>query len=387
MRLTHVHIFLMGWTYYLGIPVITAYLGLLDSVELAGVWLKFVDTSGTWKWALPLYTVLMPIAFVFGDRLSRLIKRPKPRFTRVRFANWVLLPIYASLLLLFTVSAKELLFAGYVQGYDPSLMGPIATLQMMILFQYFLFKSSGIRTAARLNMALLIVCSIILLSMGGRLYVISSLAAIYFYYWNWSAKDDPERRRSLVFALVVLIVLAVIGMLRMGIFDAITLIFYLFTEPFFTSISAFSIMQNGEWSLLETPKEFFFAFVNIVPSALWPDKATFFSELTADSLAAESPFGALSIVASTVRNFGFVGGLIFISTVGFFMGKSLRNAASPIGMALYCYLISLLPFIFFRDPFSVQVKLVLTGFLLAWFYKMVSSLLTPGHTTAAPKFI
>lgn len=389
MRLTHVHIFLMGWVYYLAVPVIAAYFGLLNSVESAEVWLKFVDTTGTWMWALPVYVALMPIAFIIGDRLSRQFKYAKPRIIRVRFANWVVLPSSALLLILFVIAARSLLFAGYVAGYDSSLMGPIATLQMMLLFQYLLFKSSITRFATRrnlvlwatrVNLALLIICSLILLSMGGRLYVISSLAAIYFYYWNWGAKRDSQRRRSLVYASITLVVLSMIGMLRMGIFAPTAIALYLFVEPFLTSISAFSLMQNGEWVLLQAPTDFFYAFLNIVPSWLWVDKADFFYTLAADSLKVESPFGALSIVASTVRNFGFLGGLIFISIVGFVMGRRRANAASPIGLALFCYLISLLPFIFFRDPFSVQIKLVLMGFLLAGFYKGVSILLAPAPT-------
>jgi hypothetical protein len=76
MRLTHNHVFLMGWAYYLGGPVIVAYLGLLNSIESAEAWLKYIDTEGTWKWALPLYVAAMPFFFVLGDRLSSLLSLP-----------------------------------------------------------------------------------------------------------------------------------------------------------------------------------------------------------------------------------------------------------------------------------------------------------------------
>jgi hypothetical protein len=172
-------------------------------------------------------------------------------------------------------------------------------------------------------------------------------------------------------------------MWRMGESNYIQLGFYLFAEPLFTSISAFSFMQNWEGGMFDEPKDFFYAFLNIVPSWIWEDKAEFFSSLVADKFSVLSPFGALSIVASSVGNFGFFGGLIFVSFVGFVMGTSRKNAVSPISKALYCYLTSLILFIFFRDGFQIQVKLVITGFLLALFYQSISLLSAP--TLSKPK--
>jgi len=377
MKLTHFHIFMIGWAYYLGGPVIVAYLGLLNRVESAGAWVYYIQKIGTEHGLLILYVALMPAAYFIGDKLSQQFKRARPRVNYVRLANWLMWPAYAFLLVVLTVSARELLFAGYAKGYDLYLMGPIATLQMLILFQYLLYKSSGNRAAAKLNAYLLIATSVILLGMGGRLYVVTSLAAIYFYYWNWGSKNATSRRNSLIAMFAFLIMLAAIGMWRMGEANLIQLGFYLFAEPLFTSISAFSFMQNWEMVLFDAPKDFFFAFLNIVPSWIWEDKAEYFSELLTEKIGVLSPFGALSIVASSAGNFGFIGGLLFIMLVGFIMGRSRLNAVSPISRALYCYLTGLLLFIFFRDPFQIQVKLVLTGFLLALFYQSISAFSAP----------
>lgn len=376
LRLTHVHVFLIGWVYYLGGPVMVAYLGLLNSIESAEAWLMYIDTEGHLRWALPLYVLLMPLAFVLGDRMSGLLKPPRPRVIYVRLANWVLWPLYVLLLVILMFLASDMLFSGYVGGYDPVIMGPIATLQMLILFQYLLFKSSGNRAAAQLNLALLIVCSVVLLSMGGRLYVATSLTAILFYKWNWEARAASARRRALMWAFFAVVVFALLGMLRMGVFSPFFVLLYIFLEPLFTSISAFSAMR-GDWALVAgTPNDFLFAFVNIVPSWLWPGKAAFIASAV-DESTFFSPFGAKSIVASTIQNFGFVGGLVFIAIVGFVMGRSRINATSPISIAFYCYLIGLLLFIFFRDPFQIQVKLVLTGMLLMWLYRGISFLTAP----------
>lgn len=376
LRLTHLHVFLIGWTYYLGVPVMAAYLGLLNSVESAEAWLKYIDTENDLWWALPLYVLLMPPAFVLGDRMSGVIKFAKPRADHVRLANWVLWPLYALLLVILTFSAGEMLFSGYVGGYDPAIMGPLATLQMLILFQYLLFKASGLRVAAKLNLILLIGCSVVLLSMGGRLYVATALAAILFYKWNWEGGAASARRRALMWVFFAVVAFAVLGMLRMGVFNPFFVLLYAFLEPFFTSISAFAVIR-GDWTwLADSPDDFLIAFLNIVPSWLWPDKADFIGS-SMEEFGVFSPFGAKSIVASTIQNFGFAGGLAFVAAVGFIMGRGRFNATSPISIAFYCYLVGLLLFIFFRDPFQIQVKLVLTGILLMWLYRGISSVCAP----------
>lgn len=376
LRLTHIHVFLAGWVYYLGGPVLVAYLGVLNSIESAEAWLKYVDTEGYLRWALPLYVLLMPLAFILGDRVSGLVKPTKPRAANVRLANWVLWPLYAVLLAVLIFQASDMMFSGYVGGYDPAIMGPIATLQLLILFQYLLFKSSGLHVAARLNLALLIVCSIVLLSMGGRLYVATALAAILFYKWNWGARTASARRRALMWVFLVVVVFAILGMLRMGVFNPFFVLLYMFLEPLFTSISAFSVIR-GDWAwLADNPNDFLVAFLNVVPAWLWPEKAAFIAS-SVEEFAVFSPFGAKSIVASTIQNFGFVGGLAFITVVGFIMGRSRINATSPISIAFYCYLVGLLLFIFFRDPFQIQVKLVITGTVLMWLYRGISALSAP----------
>jgi hypothetical protein len=379
MKLSHIHAFLLGWVYYLVIPVIAAHFRIFDAIESMQFWLSYVSLESSLLWALPLYTALMPAAFVVGDRLSKIIVRVRLHCGPVSFASWLLLPIYASLLVIFTLDARNMLFIGYSEGIDSSTVGPIATVQMALLFQYLLCKAAQLKVTGIISGFLLVCSSIILMGMGGRLYVASSLVALYFYFWLWGANTAALRRRSLALAFLVPVALTTIGMWRVGRLDFSVFGYYLFSESFFTSISAFTIMQGGKWSWIDidTPKDFFLAFLNIVPSSLWPDKLSVLVVLTDSNLDIESPLGAISVVASTVGNFGFLGGLIFIGFVGYIMGVAKRNARTPITKTFYCYLVSLLPFLFFRDPFANQFKLVITGFILVWLYQLLS-LLTIG---------
>jgi hypothetical protein len=233
-------------------------------------------------------------------------------------------------------------------------------------------KSAGVRFYARCFGLMLAANSVVLLSTGGRLYTVSAIVAAFFYYWNWGAKDDAARRRSAVFMLTVPIVMAALGSWRLGELDLGPLGFYLFAEPVFTSISGVTLVQGGSWSWLDLPRDFGSAFLNIVPSVFWPGKADLMVSLLDSDLRLQSPLGAMSIIASSIGNFGYVGGLTFFVGVGYVMGRARRNATSPVTRALYCYLSCLLPFLFFRDPFQIQIKLVITGFALVWLHRVLS---------------
>lgn len=362
--LSHVHIFIFGWALYVATPLLLGYSGALQRLEpVESVAGYFEGPQALWT-DLLLYAALMPWVFYGGSRFARSWRRLPPLIVSLRPQSWVLLVAYAVLLVIFTAAARDLLFQGYAEGVDSSVVGPIATLQMVVLFQYLVAKAAGLTRVRRGLGVLLIAASVVLLGMGGRLYVASVLVAMYFYWWKWVAADRAARRRSIKWALLAPLTLAVIGMWRVGAVDISGLGFYLFAEPLFTSISAVSYFLGGSWQILDTPTDFFSAFINIVPTALWPEKLTFVASLSTAGLNFESPFGALSIITSSVGNFGYVGGLAFVGFVGTVFGWAQRNATSPLMRAFYCFLVSLLPFLFFRDPFQVQIKLVTTGFLL-----------------------
>lgn len=383
--ISHVHLFLVGWIYYLFVPVAAGWGGLFETSESFLLMGRFASVDDHWWPALASYVFCIPVAFLLGSALAKQLPRVHGHKFHVGRSTRLLVPIYAVMLVAAAWVARDNLFQGYGEDLDVTAAGPIATLQMAALLQYLAAKAAGL-PSMRWAGVLLAAASILGLSMGGRLYVLSALVAVYFYWWRYSAADDRARRRSLLAVLLVPMVFGVVGMVRLGFVDLSNLGFYVFAEPLFTSISALTAAQHP-WSMFEVPHDFLSAFLNIVPSALWPDKASAVISLSVNSpIPFEAPFGAISIVTSSVGNFGVVGGLAFIGLVGFIMERSRqRSNASPMGRALYCYLCCLLPFMFFRDPFQVQVKLVITGFLLAWLNGLLSMRITPGLQKPAPR--
>lgn len=373
-RLSHLHLFAIGWVYYLLIPILAGRLGLFESSDSFALMRRFASPQDRWWPALILYVALLPLAFLAGNAAAARIPTWRRFRTPITGPSQIMVPVYALALLLTGYAARGNLFAGYSADLDIAAVGPVSTLQMCLVFQYLAARAGGSRSTRWLG-ALLLICSVLLLGMGGRLYVLSALVAIYVDWWKFRASGSRARLRSLAAVIVTPLAFGVVGMLRLGVFDLADLSFYIFAEPLFTSISAFTLMDGNGWELLDAPRDFFSAFINLIPAALWPGKTDYVISLLDTSLNFEAPFGAISIVTSTIGNFGYLGGPIFLSAVGFVMARAKRGTDSVAGRALYCYLCGLLPFMLFRDPFPVQIKVALLGFVLIWVNRIIGTAL------------
>lgn len=370
-RLSHIHLFFIGWLYYLLLPLVAVRFGLYHSINGFQIMDRY-STPNDLSWAIMfLYITLFLFCYILGTYiprcLPRLLKIEKP----IKKKTGLLILFYGIMLVSSTLSVRESLFKGYTEGTDIFLVGPIAALQMALLLQYLAAKSSSM-PYTRWVLILLVCSSIILLSMGGRLYVLITGIALYFYWWKWSAKRRGARRLSIFMLVVSPLFLASIGMLRMGYFDISLFDYAILVESWYTSISAFTFMSGNSWSLIDYPSDFLCSFLNIVPTPLWPDKGLFQPALIDSHIQFEAPFGGISIVVSTIGNFGYIGGLIFVTFVGYMIESLHKKSHTVLGRALYCYISSLLPFMFFRDPFQIQVKVVMTGILLIWLNRILS---------------
>ncbi|MBC7380658.1 MAG: hypothetical protein H7346_24935 [Burkholderiaceae bacterium] len=370
--LTHRHLFLFGCAYYLFIPLVLATVGAFDSVDSLILTARYFDAGSRWWSAYVAFALLAPLMYLMGSGWTRLRQSEgsRPVEATPRVGARMLIPVYGLLLLVFTFQARALLFTGYSETVDSSLQGQLATLEMLLLYQY-LYERGKQRTTATAFGLLLAINSLVLLSLGGRLYVMSALVAIYFRWWNWGALAASAQILSLLLVICVPVALVGIGMWRVGEDDLGLIGFYVTAESLFTAISGFTLFTGGHWSLLDMPTEFLAGFLNIVPAAVWPGKAEWLTSLTASMQNFDSPMGAVSIIASSVGNFGFMGALVFFGCVGAYMSFVARTRGNAAREAHYCYLVGLLPFMFFRDPFQIQIKLVVTGLLLYWITRIL----------------
>jgi hypothetical protein len=377
LALTHRGMFLIGWLHYIGLPIILGYAGVYESSDMFGPLVHYFDIDNQYWPYFIIYSILALIAYWLGSLwapLSNVLPKQLNPVKKLRIDVMCLVPIYFSLMLFFTWNSSAYLGAGYTEGIDISVLGPLCTLEMILLFHYLNERFVGTRVTTGAYVLLLTLCSLVLLSMGARLAVLSAIVSIYFQWWNWGGANRTAQIKSLKVLAIIPLILTVIGMWRqndLG-FDLTKALYYLVGEPIGTAISGITVFTGGRWDgLIDFPEAFLVNFYNIVPTMFWSDKAAFLSELLANiNDKFEQPFGATSIIASSVGYFGFLGGSIFFLLVGAFM-TAVGRIKNFYSKTYYCFLVGLLPFIFFRDPFQGHVKYIVTGLLMCFVVKIL----------------
>lgn len=126
--------------------------------------------------------------------------------------------------------------------------------------------------------------------------------------------------------------------------------------------------------------------MNFIPPSIFAEKSAFVPTIQESGRYFESPFGAIHMLVAIMGNFGWGGGILFALVFGWVMG-SIRKVSRS-GWWLYFYLCGLLPFMFFRDGFSIFNKAALfNGFILMWFITALDrtfrSLLTVRRTRSS----
>lgn len=377
----HILIFLVGWAYYLVLPFFVLDLGHRFEFELFPSVTEFFNFESAWYWALPLISTAMLLFFLGGSGLGSLLCSPSKCIKLKYSFSQFFLPAYLIIIVYLALKSRSQLFSGYAHGVDTEVAGAFSTMQMLLVFHYLVCGCIGNTIYKKAAFYLLIINSVILIGLGGRLYVVTAvISVVVFEFYRKSRLHRWSSSKFISFALLTSGVLIGLGMWRVADFSLSNLIFYGGAESFFTYISAATYIQSGEWNLLNTPVDFFSGFVNLIPTAILPEKQNIMVSLIDSSGSIQSPYGAINIVASTVANFGLIGAMIFFFVVGMFFEKLRKGIKCKLSLVCYCYLCGLLPFMFFRDPFQIQVKVVLTGLILVGIYyllQVIASLLRP----------
>jgi oligosaccharide repeat unit polymerase len=313
----------------------------------------------------------MPLAYFFGVTISN--KLPPVKFSEIEYCSLLKLvtPFCYILLIIFSIRGIDYISAGYSSGIDISVAGPLSTLVLFVGFHYMIFYSYFNIFEKRACILLLFLCSVVLLSMGGRMYVLTVIISLLFFRINFNRYFS--KFKLLLFISIVFFILLYVGMWRINTIEANNIIFMFLAESIYISISNFSLIQSGNWTLFNTGVDFLYSFLNIIPSFFMPNKQLLLVSILDANDSIQSPYGGIGIIASSVANFGYVGGLVFIGFVGAILQTLRKSAAqSNVNTAYYCFLVGLLPFVFFRDPYQVQIKLVINGLLLISIYWLLS---------------
>lgn len=302
-----------------------------------------------------------------GSTMNRPISRPM--LTVVAIILWAIWSVVA-------ISNRDSFFQGYAIDYDTGLLGNLATVNLAalsIVLNCRQYKQSG--TGYRSLCMLLYLNSLGLLSLGGRMYVIIPLVAVLLQSLS-TVRSTAERVRLFTRVTIVIVFLLAVGVLRIGADFSLDFLAYIgIAEGLFTSMSLGSFIEYNSIPLLSIPLNFFGSILNFIPSALISDKATLIPSIQESGRYFESPLGATHLLVGMLGNFGWLGGLLFALIFGWTIGAVRRTWHS--GWWLYFYLCSLLPFMFFRDGFSIFNKAALfNGCIVMWLIVMLDNTLS-----------
>jgi hypothetical protein len=374
MLITPNKLFLMGWGYYIVLPCIFFFFDFHDDIDSLYYLSSYFEISE--------YSVLMTILYSLSVLLffyaPSKLKIPKNHISfhenkQQSAVNWILFILYLFISIGILFSMKSRLFSGYTGDFDVVSTGPLATIYLFIYFQIFLVIRSK-KTIFYLYITLLIITTIGLLSLGGRIYVLTCFVGLYIYWWNYKCINNKIRLRSLLISFSALIFFAAFGMIRMGFFEVENLFFYMISESILVSISFMSYFGVHQHELFNLPIDFIGSFANLIPSFIYPVKLEIINQLE-NIVIFSNPGGALSILTSSAGNFGILGGLLFFFLIALILKFLQVMSLGLYSKALYIYSLSVIPFIFFREPFSVQNKVIVTGFLLFFMNIFIAFLL------------
>ncbi|MEO6231964.1 MAG: O-antigen polymerase [Ferruginibacter sp.] len=364
----HKILFLFGYVFYLFTPYIVGVSNMfegLPGIELYQNFFKRIPEAKLINYAI--ITLLWLPAFYLGHLCFKLLKPYKrslelfPANATSKGVDYVgVLLIFV--LLLFAFISRNSILGGY-GSYDVGARGKMSTL--LVVFNFFLTY----QLISKQNLSWLLVIgtaitALLLLSMGGRMYVMQTF--IIFLIYKTSFASRPFKLLHITgFAILVFLLISFVGIWRMNTSFSIEMAAYsLFAEPVFTWVSTTTFLASNEIHLFNIPLNFMTSFFNLVPNtffSLQPYTVST-SQMVVDY---QSPLGADSVWTNIVINFGSIGSLFFLFITGFIL-NFLRHTSetSRFGAVYYMMTCAILPFQFFRDGFYLLNKQLFFNFLI-----------------------
>lgn len=422
VQVDHVVLFSFGIGFYWLLPVAAGTVRILSGEPGLALWYATWDAAAR-SGALPSFLVLTLaayLAFVSGSWLGgRLrpttvrrpsVERPVERSVRPPDDRPAELPRDPRLLRLFLVPAVVLtalyawllraqLFRGYqiLMTAEDGARGTLSACSLLLLALCLLRVAEVDRwprarrgLAAALTDPFLVayaVSAVLVLSLGGRLYVVSAVIMAVVYHTVYH-RPLPIRR-ALLFALVAMVLSGVAGTIRSGhVPSPFAILVNLFAEPLFTSFSLLHFLPQPDAPWVAVPQFLLGDLLNLVPSAIFPTKGQYLIDPMEAGYDIFSPLGALNSYVSLTINFGRLGTPFVLFALGAALGV-LRRRESSLARVVYTMLAGWLPFTFFRDPFSISVVKnmfefsVLVPTLLFW-STHVLTVVAPRRPTVVP---
>lgn len=364
----HKILFLTGYIFYLFTPIIVGSTSLFDGYPGIELYKGFFNQIPDSKIITYIGITLSWLpAFFIGHYLFKLVKPYKlslqlfpPNFytTTIPFISCLLL----FLLIIFIFLGRASLFGGY-SSYDAGTRGKFSTL--LALYNFFLIYQ--LLTKQKISLLLVggcLVTCLLLLSMGGRMYVFQTLV-IFLVYKTSFAENRWRFSQIVLVSIIGILASSALGVWRQNLdFNFAKISYSFLAEPVFTWFSASTFLINNDIPSVNFPVNFFSSFLNMVPNTFL-NLRPYVVSVQDMGYVTESPLGADSIWSNLIINFGTIGSFFFILATGFILNFLRHNAEkSRFGATYYIMVCGLLPFQFFRDGFFILNKQLFFNFLL-----------------------
>lgn len=195
--------------------------------------------------------------------------------------------------------------------------------------------------------------AVLILSLGGRLYFISSLMMIFVYRTVYF--ESVELSKSIRTISIIIIIMLVIGASRTGSFNIEKMIFNIFQEPLYTAFSLISFLDAGIIEILNLPKFLVSSLINLIPTFILPNKMSYILNPLDFGYTIYNPLGATNLFVSMIINFGIIGSIWIFFFLGLFLEVLKTKKKSIVSRVIYICVSGFLPFTFFRDGFVTSI--------------------------------
>jgi hypothetical protein len=342
--------FTLGIVYYFIIPCF--YFFFLPEKDIIKAFVPIYryaqQVSGTNKMLYIFFIYVFYFAFVLSSEFFERIKVERIKFFHSASLLRVVSILLLALIFYLLFRNRHFLFKGYLEIIDTSEIGPLVSTSL-ILFSIFVMISIRKKKIDKFSCIAYVMVAFLILSMGGRLYFISTILSILSFIIIY--KRRIKIKYFFLFLLILLVIFSSLGLIRQGNNVSLDGIVFIFLgEPFFTSYSLFSFLALNELPFLEIPNELMFGFINLIPTYIFPGKSEIIKSVTNLKYQYVAPLGALNLFVSCIINFGLIGSILFISVFSFVI-----NYSKKIIPASFIMIFGWLAFTFFRDPFTVSL--------------------------------
>ncbi len=371
IEVNHITLFSMGFVLYWIVPIAVGVADYWrDTAEMAQ-WYEIYDDVPASRVALYLLiSAITYVAFVSGSSFYR---QPIPKRLQQsslfafhgQLLNLFLLPSLA-IATAFSIALRDELFVGYRGkiyedfGWRGSFTASslvllsLALIHIVKLEQRYGFRHHVILYVFNRFSISAAIFAVLVLSLGGRLYFLSSLLMITVYITVFHR--GLRVRTVLAVTIALALSTGLVGILRSG--GSVTierLSINLGSEVMYVSLSLIHFLRDGSIEVIQVPRFLSVGFINLIPSFIFPGKGTLLLNPSDYGHVVFMPFGGLHSFFSFMINFGVIGTWLSCFAFGFFLSVLRRNAHLLLVKVMYVMTCGMVAFSFFRDPFTVSI--------------------------------